>query len=476
LSTATLISTARLLEERQLSPVELIEMTLNRISQLNPKLSAYTTVTAEYARKRARQAEAEIARDEYRGPLHGIPYGLKDLIDTKDIRTTYGYRSHADYIPTRSATVHARLEEGGAILVGKLDCHLNRGVPVKCHNPWDLSRSPGWSSSGSGASLAASMCLASIGSDTAGSIRIPSAWSGVVGLKPSRGLISRHNAFAPCWSTDTLGPMAKEVQDVAVVLQAIAGYDPKDPTSLPEPVPDYRAHIGDGARAVRIGLVDELLGKECTEEVESAVRAAVDVLAELGAEVKEVSLPSEREGQEALTIIQRIECGVNYRQYFGAERLEQLDADVKEWLQLTRGYTMEQYLNAQRTAAVLLQEVSSLLNDVDVIVSPTCLTPALDPTLVTPLATLAPFQEGSGTIHVRGLEVNARPLVTRSTGLGSLTGLPCLSLPCGFTGKSLPIGLQLMGRRQDEALLLRVGFAYERATDWHLRRPPMCST
>ena len=210
LTESTIAGAAEQIQRGNLSPVELTQKTLERIERIDHKIGAFTTVTADYALAKARQAESEIASGNYRGPLHGIPYTLKDLIDTEGIRTTYGYSSHQDYVPQRSATVHRRLEEAGAILVGKVDCHFRRNIPVSCRNPWDLTRSPGISSSGSGASVAASLCLASIGSDTGGSVRIPASWSGVVGLRGTLGLLSRHNALGPSWSFDQLGPAGQD--------------------------------------------------------------------------------------------------------------------------------------------------------------------------------------------------------------------------------------------------------------------------
>ena len=457
--TATLVETSKDLQSREMSPVDLVGATLERISALNPKLNAFTTVTSDYALNKAREAEAEITRGEYRGPLHGIPYTLKDLIDTKGIRTTYGYRSHQDYVPEGSATVHRRLEDAGAILVGKVDCHFRRNIPVSCHNPWDLNRSPGISSSGSGASVAASLCLASIGSDTGGSVRIPAAWSGVVGLRGTLGLISRHNALGPSWSFDQLGPLAKTVADTALVLQAVAGYDPQDPISLRTPTADYSRDLDKDIKGTRVGVLEELVGANCTEEVEAAVRSAVAVLEGLGAEVSRVSIPHSRESTRVLTVVSEAESAVDYRRVFPKERLDNIDPDLVEYIRRGDSYTMAEYLDGQRMAAVLRQEVDSVLEDVDIVVAPTCLTPAVL------------ISQERKFISVRGQDVDYLKLLLRVTSISSVTGLPALSIPCGFSGDSLPIGLQLMGRRMEEARLLQIGHAYEQATDWHLQHP-----
>ena len=378
LKSATIARLGPLIRDRQVSPVDLTQSTLQQIEALNPRLNAFTTVTSEYALARARQVEKEIAAGDYRGPLHGIPYSLKDLIDTEGIRTTYGLRSHQDYIPKHSATVHSTLEEAGAVLVGKADCHYNRGqsgIPVNCFNPWDLSRSPGVSSSGSGASLAASLCLASIGSDTGGSVRVPAAWSGVVGIRATFGLISRHNALGPSWSFDQLGPLAKTVEDTAIVLNAVAGHDPSDPVSLQGASPDYLRGLVEGIRGTRVGILQAFAGSSCTEEVEYAVRKAIEILEELGAEVKEISIPHLEEVSEAWRVIASVESAVGYPQVFPKERLDNIDEDVRQWLEGARRFTTEQYLQAQRTAAVIRQDVGRVLQEVDVVASATVPTP-----------------------------------------------------------------------------------------------------
>ena len=459
LPTATLVDTAKQLQTRKMSSVDLVEATLERISALNPKLNAFTTITSDYALHKARQADAEISSGEYRGPLHGIPYTLKDLIDTKGVRTTYGYRSHQDYIPEASATVHRRLEDAGAILVGKVDCHFRRNIPVSCLNPWDLTRSPGISSSGSGASVAASLCLASIGSDTGGSVRIPAAWSGVVGLRGTLGLISRHNALGTSWSFDQLGPLAKTVSDTALVLQAVAGYDPQDPISLRAPEVDYSRDLGKGIKGMRVSVLEEFVSANCTEEVEAAVRSAVAVLEELGAEVSRVYIPHSGESTKVLTVVSEAESAVNYRRVFPKERLDNIDPDLVEYIHRGDSYTMAEYLEGQRMAAILRQEVDSVLEDVDVVVAPTCLTPAVL------------ISQERKSISVRGQDVDYLQLLLKVTSIASVTGLPALSIPCGFSSESLPIGLQLMGRRLEESRLLQIGHAYEQATCWHLQHP-----
>ncbi len=461
LTEATIAGAAEQIQRGNLSPVELTQNTLKRIERFDHKIGAFTTITGDYALAKARQAENEIAAGSYRGPLHGIPYTLKDLIDTDGIRTTYGYSSHQDYVPQRSATVHRRLEEAGAILVGKVDCHFRRNIPVSCRNPWDLTRSPGISSSGSGASVAASLCLASIGSDTGGSVRIPASWSGVVGLRGTLGLLSRHNALGPSWSFDQLGPLAKTVEDTALVFGAIAGFDPNDPISLRDPVPNYVSGLQANMKGMRVGVLEEFVGENCTEEVEAAIRAALSTLDDLGAQIQEVKIPRSAESTRVLTVVSEAESAVDYRQVFPKERLDNIDNDLKEYLARGDSYSMTEYLDGQRMAALLRQEVADAFRNVDVIVAPTC------------LATAVPISRERQLIDVRGQQVDYLELLLRVTSIASVTGLPAISVPCGFDSNGLPIGMQLMGPALSEGRLLRLGHAYEQATDWHKARPAL---
>ena len=331
----TVAGMAELLKSGELSPVELTTATLERIDEVDGPLKGFTTVTGDYGLERAREAEEEIQRGEYRGPLHGIPYTLKDLIDTAGIRTTYGYLSHDDYVPETNARVHELMEKAGAILVGKVNCHFRRDVAVTCFNPWDVSRSPGHSSAGSGLAVAASMGLISIGSDTGGSVRIPAAWSGVVGLRATFGLISRHRLFGPSWSFDQAGPLAKTVEDTALALQALAVHDPEDPVSLRGPFPGYRAALEGGIEGVKVGVLEEFVGSGCTEEVERAVRRAVTALSDLGAEVEEVSIEGAAGVSDIHNTIVEPESAVYYREVFPPERMARIDDDMK--LRLERG-------------------------------------------------------------------------------------------------------------------------------------------
>ena len=395
LANGTVAGFAGPLKSGELSPVELTRATLERIDRLDGPLEGFTTVTGDYAMERARAAEEEIRRGRYRGPLHGIPYTLKDLIDTAGIRTTYGYLSHQDYVPQTSARVHELMEEAGAILVGKVNCHFRRDVAVTCFNPWDVSRSPGHSSAGSGLAVAASMGLVSIGSDTGGSVRIPASWSGVVGLRGTFGLISRHNLFGPSWSFDQAGPLAKTVEDTALTLQALAIHDPEDPVSLPGPFPDYRAALEGGIEGVKVGVLEEYVGGGCTDEVEQAARRAVAVLSDLGAEVEEVSIEGAAGVSDIHNTIVEPESAVYYRETFAPERMARIDDDMKLRLERGAAIPLAEYLDAQRRLALLKREVARVMRRVDVVVSPTSLTTALR------------VPETRGMTEVRGRQVTA---------------------------------------------------------------------
>ena len=462
LEQATIYEASKLLRSKTISPVELTRATLERIERLNPLLKAYTTVTAEYAMKNAYRAEQEITSGSYRGPLHGIPYSLKDLIDTKGILTTYGYASHQDYVPTSSAAVHEFMEKAGGILVGKVDCHFRRNVPVNCYNPWDLSRTPGHSSSGSGSAMGASLGLASIGSDTGGSVRLPAAHSGVVGMRSTFGLISRYNLFGPSWSFDQAGPLTKTVKDTAMILDVIAKYDPRDPVSIANPHESFQEALGSSLRGLRIGVLEEYVGKHCTEEVEKVMRDVVEIFRDLGTEVSEVSIPNVLEVSEIHNTIVEPETAAYYYEHFPRQRLEKIDPDMIDRLLEGAAIPFAKYIDAQSRLALLKRNVADVFSKVDLVIMPTALTPALK------------IPDTKGKIIVRGKEVNAADLALNCTVIASDTGMPSVSVPCGFTediDKPLPIGLLIMGRRLEDDLVLKAAFAYEQANDWYSIRP-----
>jgi len=453
----TITEAAGLLARSEISPVELTQAFLRRIEDLNRALNCFITLTAEVALQSARQAEAEIRGGDYRGTLHGIPLTLKDLYETRGVRTTAGSKFFADNVPSTDAVAVERLNIAGAILLGKLNMHeIALGVTNNnphfgaCHNPWNLDCTPGGSSGGSAAALAAGLCLGSLGSDTGGSIRIPASLCGVVGLKPTYGRVSLRGVIPLSWSLDHAGPMARRVKDAAVLLQAIAGYDPLDPASVDVQVPDYLAEIDQGVRGWRIALANDAFLTRADPEVLEVVHAAAQVFTRLGAEVTPTGLPNGRDAALNNGLIVTSEAAAFHRQRL-AVHPEGFGEDVRQRLQTGAAYTSTEYVLARRTQAELRRLFELFFNEYDVLLTPT-----------TPLP--APLLDGPDAVE------QARTL-TRFTAPFNLTGLPALSLPCGFTRDGLPIGLQIVARPWAEATLLRAGQAYEMATEWHLRRP-----
>ncbi len=459
LTTLTVAEAARLLERRELSPVELTEACLERIQALEPRLNAFITVTGEEALATARERQEELARGQRRGPLHGIPMALKDLIDTAGVRTTAGSRILAERVPREDATVAARLREAGAVFLGKLNLHefAFGGTNVNPHygparNPWDLERIPGGSSGGSGVAVAAGECLASLGSDTGGSIRLPAALCGITGLKPTYGRVSLHGVIPLAWSLDHVGPMCRTAEDCAIVLGAIAGPDGRDIYAADVPVPDYRAQLGGGVRGLRVGVPREHFFEGTDAEVAEAVRRAVELLAELGAEVREVSLPHTELLAQTVAAIMVPEV-LAYHLNWLRERPQDYGEDVRLRLEMGVVYPAVAYVQAQRLRRALVQEWGWVFQEIDLLATPTTRIPA-------------PGLEEGG-------KVQTTMALIRNTNPFNLTGQPAISLPCGFTRSGLPIGLQLVGRWWEEGTVLRAAHAYQQATDWHRRAPPL---
>lgn len=462
LSTATILGLSEQIRTGALSPVELVAATLKRIEALQPTLQCFTTVTPERALRQARDAERDIAKGQYRGPLHGIPYSLKDVVATQGIRTTFGNPKGTDYAPSADATLYTLLEAAGGILVGKVVSEIGRDSlgPVGCRNPWNPQWSPGTSSSGSGAAVAASLSLASIGTDTGGSVRHPASNSGVVGMKATFGRISRFGVWASSWSTDQAGPLTKTVADNALLLEILGVYDPHDPVSINEPSFAYRANLHDGVKGLRIGVpVDEWVWTDwLSEEEERVVRDAIDVLASLGASLVEVHLPRAAEARAILSELVS-ETPVYLDDHFTPE---QIDAWPEHHGAREQGRTQSfaDYLHAQQQRARICQEAVAVLKQVDVIVMPTGSTFGDD--------------WNAETVTIRGSERTARSRAVYRNGLASLTGHPALSVPCGFgLENTFPIGLMLQGRPLEESLLYQAAYAYEQATEWHKRHPSL---
>ena len=450
---------SQLIRDRKLSPVELTRACIDQSERLDPTLRAFTTMTPEYALQKARQAENEIQDGRYRGALHGIPYTLKDVIATPGIRTTFGNPRLIDFKPPEPATVHALLEDAGAVLLGKVYSHIGRGDnPVMCYSPWDPSTSPGTSSSGSGSAVAAGMGLLSIGTDTGGSVRHPASNCGLVGFKATFGRISRFGVWATSWTTDQAGPITKTVEDNAIAMEALAVYDPKDLVSINVDQQGYRATLGDGIKGLRIGLpVDTWVWKEwINQDEEDAVGKAVGVLEELGAEIVEVAIPL---AYEARSNSLAAEGPVWLRDNFSEDVLREWD-ELHPQMERGEKQTFEEYLHGQHQRMAIRQEAIAVLRQVDAIAMPTG-------------STIGDRWDAT-TAEIRGRTVPARSRAVYLNGMASQTGLPAISIPCGMAKQErFPVGLQLIGRDLDEALLLRVAYAYEQATQWHSKHPPV---
>ena len=447
----------RLIRRRELSPVELTQACLQRIERLDGRINAFITVTGEQAIAAARQVEAEIAGGSHRGPLHGIPVALKDIFGVADVRMTGGSKILAENVATEDSVATARLKAAGAVFLGKLNLHefAFGATGVNPHygparNPWDAERITGGSSSGSGAAVAGGECPAALGTDTGGSIRIPASLCGIVGLKPTYGRVSKRGVLPLSWSLDHVGAMTRTVADAAIVLQAIAGYDEGDGSSVDEPVPDYNAAPNGGLRGLRVGVPREFFFENVDPEVEKSVQSAIGVLGELGAIVTEVEVPLIAEIPGALTAMMLPEA-LAYHQKWMAERPDDYGDDVRYRLELGSGYLAVHYVQAQRLRGIAVEAWrQDVFSKVDLIATPT-----------TPV-TARPISEGD-------LQVTFS--LIRFTNLFNFLGVPAISLPCGFSTEGLPIGLQLAGRWWDEGTMLRAAHAYEQATEWHKRRP-----
>jgi aspartyl-tRNA(Asn)/glutamyl-tRNA(Gln) amidotransferase subunit A len=440
----TIYQAAELLKNREISPIELAQAHLQRIELLDDKINAFITVTPELALQQARQAETEITRGEYKGALHGIPLGLKDLFDTEGVRTTAGSLFFSDYIPEADATVVEKLRENGAVLLGKLNMHeIALGVTNEnphygdCRNPWDSARITGGSSGGNAAALSAGLCMGALGSDTGGSIRIPSALCGVVGLKPTYGRVSLRGVIPLSWNLDHAGPMARSVQDVAILLQAIAGYDPQDAWSVDWPVADYQEALDDGIKGLRIALAnnDYFTDPEIVEpDVLAAINHAALLFEDLGAFVEQVPFPNAREAAMANGLMTPCDAVAFHHQRL-AEHPDGFGGDVLKRLQAGAAYTSTEYSLARRMQTILRCQFNEFFADFDF--------------LLTPTVPITAPQRGSADA------VERARLLTRFTAPFNLTGLPAISIPCGWSPAGLPVGLQIVTGSWGEEKLLR---------------------
>ena len=457
---------SKLIENKEVSPVEATEAYLERIQEVDPKLNSYITVTGERALEDARQAEQEIAQGKHRGPLHGVPVAVKDQFNTAGIRTTGGSKILEDFVPDEDATVMANLKNAGAVLLGKLNMsefamaeiyHHPYGTP---HNPWDLERNPGTSSSGSGAATAAFLCATSLGEDTGGSIRGPANFSGLVGLRPSYGRVSRYGVLGGSWSMDTVGPISRSVEDAAITLGAIAGHDPKDPNTWNVPVPDYRQALTGDIQGIKLGVVQERMDSPNLDpEFRQTVATAIGVLGELGAAAEEVSIPlAPNAGALTMTILS-VEWSNLHRPVF-EPHIDYMDHNNKIRFLTGSIIPAQSYYKAQKLRAMLRQQILDALEKVDVLVLPT------GPVTAPPVESVPGIQSKEHSLTGLAGRISF-------TGPFNLANTPAISVPCGFSAAGMPMGLQIVGRPFAEEMVFKVAHAYEQNTDWHTRRAPI---
>jgi aspartyl-tRNA(Asn)/glutamyl-tRNA(Gln) amidotransferase subunit A len=449
------------------TPTELVADTLDRIDALDGEIKAYITVMREQAMNDAEQAEREMRTGLYRSPLHGVPIALKDLIAVKGVRSTAGSRVLDDYIAQEDAMVTEQLRKAGAILIGKTNTFEFAYGPYSppTRNPWRRDHTPGGSSGGSAAAVATGMCLGAIGTDTGGSIRIPSACCGVTGLKPTYGRVSCYGIIPLSWSLDHAGPIARSAEDCALIFDAIAKYDPRDPNSVSGPArfsPTATLIAGPEGRGplslqnIKLGIPQEAFYTPLDAEVRQAWRAALHVLEEEGARLIDVELP--RPTMELYRTVQRPEATLTHMQTgWLSERLERYGEVARTALLLGREIKAVDYLRAQQERRIFASSLRSILQHVDAFVLPTLPIPA-------PLA-----EQAGQEIEIDGIKENATVALLRLTMPFNLSGLPAISIPCGFSSSGLPIGLQIAGKPFEEATVLRIAHAYQQLTDWHRR-------
>ena len=462
----TLTEAARRVRTRDLSPVDLVQAALARIRATDGTLRSYITVFEDQALQVAKAAEIMAAAGHELGPLHGIPIALKDNISLRGTRTTAGSRILNDWLPEADATIAARLRKAGAILIGKTNMHEFAwgGTSANPHhgivrNPWNVGRFPAGSSGGSGVAVAARTCFAAIGTDTGGSIRLPSAVNGVCGIRPTYGRVSNHGIIPLAWSMDTAGPMTRTVEDCALVFGAIAGHDAHDPTTAERPCVDYSAPLEESVRGLRIGVVPGYFFHHLQAPVRAAVQAALATFQQLGAHLVEVDIHNIHGNISAQLTIESAEPST-YHQRWLRERPHDYGDDVRTLLEVGELLLATHYLQAQRYRSLLRSEFIAAFRRVDAFVCPTL------PFTATEL--------GATTVVIEdGVAEDMLSAIMQFTGVASLTGLPALNVPCGFDPDGLPIGMQLIGRPFDEATLFRMGHAFQGATGFHRRAPAL---
>jgi aspartyl-tRNA(Asn)/glutamyl-tRNA(Gln) amidotransferase subunit A len=449
---------------RDVSPVEVTRACLERIEAVDERLGSFITVAADSALQAAEAAEKAIGAGYRLGPLQGVPIAIKDLIDTAGILTTGGGRLEPDRVPERDATVVHRLRRAGSILLGKLNLHeYAYGVTTdnphhgRCHNPWNLDRSPGGSSGGSGASVAARLCYGALGTDTGCSVRLPASYNGIAGIRPSIGRISNHGVGVLAWTLDTVGPMCRTVEDCAIMFGAIAGHDTNDPQSAATPVPDYGATLNRGLEGVRIAVLSDFSLSGLQAGVEHCVSDAIAELERGGAIVREVPAQDLGPHISALLTVDIAEPAAYHAEWL-REQPEAYGDDVRALLEAGELYLASHYIQAQRYRALIRDQFTRVLEDFEAIATPT-----------------VPFTAPEiGALQVRledGEVLDLIPAVMKYNAIPPLTGQPALSVPCGFSDDGMPVGLQLIGSAFDEATLFRIGHAYQQRTGWHDKAP-----
>ncbi len=459
---ATMTELRAAYRSKKLSPVEVVQAMLARIDKLDGKLRSYVTVTPEIALEQARQAERELADGTDRGPMHGIPVGIKDLCETKGVRTTWGSTILKDYVPDKDATVIRNLYDAGAIMLGKVQMtegafsvhHPDLQVPI---NPWHADHWPGVSSSGSGVSVAAGLCYGAIGTDTGGSIRFPSGANGLTGLKPTWGRVSRHGVQPLADSLDHLGPMTRAAADAGIMFSAMAGSDPADPTSLDAPVPDCLAGIDDGIRGLRIGFDPRFIYDVCEKDTASVIDEARKVLADLGATVSEIQMPSKTNTMyRKWSDFCAVETAVAHEPWYPARKAE-YGPVLAALIDQGHGVNALDLTRLFQDRLVFQGELRKLFKTIDLLLVP-----------VHPFGNPSALQLDEVFKRPNGIDD-----VLRFTAPFDMSGSPTITIPGGFNAAGMPIGFQFVGRHLDEALLIRAAHAYQGVTDWHRRHPDL---
>lgn len=460
----TATEVARFIESKEVSPVEVTQALLDHAHELNDTINAYISFRDDAALTEAKRAEEEISAGQYRGPLHGIPMAIKDNLYVGGEVTTMASKIHGDFVSKDDSSVVAKLKEAGAVLTGKLNMHeyawgIDNNSPHfgSVQNPRNLEKVPGGSSGGSGAAVASNATFTALGTDTAGSIRIPSSVCGLVGLKPTHGRVAKYGCYPLAWSLDHIGPMSKSVADAAATLQAIAGFDRRDPTAIDVPVDDYMAALGGDPKGLVIGVEEDYFFRDVHSPIEKLVRKQIEGLVARGAVVKKVTIPSlaYSEWTELATSLSEASA-IHHTDL--VERPDDFGADIRFLFELGEMFSSVDYLQAQQARRQIKHEFNAALEEVDVIMTPTL--PVLPPDI------------GSSVANLNGNDVDLIDHFIRFTGPGNLTGLPALSMPVGLE-EGLPVGLQIMGKAFDEATVLRVGAHIEEGNPMQGQRAPV---